>query len=185
MTQAVAQFDEYGYHATSLQSIADAVGIRKASLYYYFANKDEILLELHDRLIDEVTAKHAQRLDAGGLTSTQLIGAMMRDVITLMETRPGHLRVFFESYRGLSVDTHDRVSGARSAYRRAIRDVIEAGVASGEFDVDDPHLASLAVLSLMNWTYQWFDTDGDLSATQVADGYLQLLLEGMRPHTAG
>ena len=43
---AAALFAEHGYAGTSTRAIAERVGIRQASLYYHFAGKDEILLEL-------------------------------------------------------------------------------------------------------------------------------------------
>lgn len=43
---AAALFAERGYAGTSTRSIAERVGVRQASLYYHFAGKDEILLEL-------------------------------------------------------------------------------------------------------------------------------------------
>ena len=49
-------FSIRGYEATSISQIADAVGIRKASLYSHFANKKDIL----DTLVDELTKEFDQ-----------------------------------------------------------------------------------------------------------------------------
>lgn len=60
---ALDLFTHQGYDSTSLRDIADRLAITKAALYYYFAHKEDILLELHrrvhllgDTLLDELEA---------------------------------------------------------------------------------------------------------------------------------
>jgi AcrR family transcriptional regulator len=176
---AAELFDRNGYHDTTMQAIADQAGVRKASLYYYFRSKDDILAELHQTLARVVVDRQRERRAAGELGPREQLRAMMRDVVGLGETHPGYLRIFFESHRELPPAVREVVAGQRADYRRMVRDVLVAGVASGEFATADPELASLAALSLMNWTYQWFDRSGRLTATDVADRFYAILLDGI------
>ncbi|GAA2030116.1 TetR/AcrR family transcriptional regulator [Catenulispora yoronensis] len=59
---AAGLFVEQGFGSTSTRAIADAVGIRQASLYYHFAGKDDILAELLDRSV-RPSAELARRLE--------------------------------------------------------------------------------------------------------------------------
>lgn len=176
---AAELFDRLGYHDTTMQAIADRAGIRKPSLYYYFRSKDEMLVELHETLMTVVIGRHEQRLAAGELGPRELLRGMMRDVIGLMESHPGYLRIFFESYRELPLDARRSVAAQRSRYRGMVSDVLVAGVAKGEFGDIDPELTSIAVLSLVNWTYQWFRRSGPLTADEVADRFWRMLLDGI------
>jgi AcrR family transcriptional regulator len=176
---AAELFDRRGYHETSMQSIAEGAGIRKATLYYYFRSKEEILVDLHETLMGIVIGRQLDRLAAGDLAPREQLRAMMRDVIGLMESHPGYLRIFFESYRALPLDVRRSVSAQRSRYRQMVTDVVLAGKKEGEFGDVDPELTSIAVLSLMNWTYQWFRRSGPLSAEEVADRFWQMLLDGI------
>lgn len=178
---AAELFDRRGYHETTMQAIAERAGIRKASLYYYFRSKEGILVELHETLMTIVITRHTERLEAGRLAPRELLREMMRDVIGLMESHPGYLRIFFESYRSLPLDVRRSVSAQRSRYRRMVTDVIVAGQERGEFADVDPELAAIAVLSLVNWTYQWFRRSGPLTAHEVADGFWRMLLDGLAP----
>ncbi len=45
-----------GYHGTSFQQIADKVGLHKGSLFHYFKNKEELLLKILEKPIDEVNS---------------------------------------------------------------------------------------------------------------------------------
>jgi AcrR family transcriptional regulator len=176
---AAELFDRNGFHDTTMQAIADQAGVRKASLYYYFRSKDDILAELHETLTRAVVDRQRDRREAGELGPREQLRAMMRDVIGLGETHPGYLRIFFESHRELPPAVREVVAGQRADYGRMVRDVVVAGVATGEFATADPELASLAALSLMNWTYQWFDRSGRLSAAEVADRFYAILLGGI------
>jgi len=172
-------FDKWGYHETTMQAIADRTGIRKPSLYHYFGSKDELLVELHETLMTVVISRHLDRLQAGRLGPREELRAMMRDVIGLMDSHPGHLRIFFESYRELPSDARTSVAAQRSRYQQMVADVISAGKEIGEFGDVDPDLTSLAVLSLVNWTYQWFRRSGPLTTDEVADHFWSMLLNGI------
>ncbi len=176
---AAALFDRHGYHETSMQAIADRAGIRKPSLYHYFRSKDEILFTLHETLMTVVISRQEQRLAEGRVGPAEQLRAMMRDVIGLMESHPGHLRIFFESYRGLPPDARRSVAAQRTRYRGLVTDVLAAGVAAGEFGDIDPDLAAIAALSLMNWTYQWYSHSGPLTTDQVADAFFTMLVRGI------
>jgi AcrR family transcriptional regulator len=176
---AAELFDRDGYHDTTMQAIADQAGVRKASLYYYFRSKDDILAELHQTLTGHVLVRQRARVAAAEEPPREQLRAMMRDVIGLGETHPGYLRIFFESHRELPPAVRETVAGQRAEFRGMVRDVLAAGVAAGEFAAVDPDLASLAALALMNWTYQWFDRSGRLSAADVADRFYAILLDGI------
>ncbi len=172
-------FDKRGYHETTMQAIADRTGIRKPSLYHYFRSKDELLVELHENLMTVVISRHVDRHEAARLGPRAELRAMMRDVIGLMDSHPGHLRIFFESYRELPLEARTSVAAQRSRYQQMVADVIPAGKEIGEFGDVDPDLTSLAVLSLANWTYQWFRRSGPLTSDEVADHFWSMLLNGI------
>jgi TetR/AcrR family transcriptional regulator, cholesterol catabolism regulator len=176
---AAELFDRDGFHDTTMQAIADRAGVRKASLYYYFRSKDDILVELHRTLTSVVVDRQRERVAVAELGPGEQLRAMMRDVIGLGESHPGYLRIFFESHRALPTAVREVIAVQRADYRRMLRDVLVAGVAAGEFVVVDAELATLAALSLMNWTYQWFDRSGRLSASDVADQFYAILLGGI------
>lgn len=172
-------FDRHGYHDTTMQAIADRAGIRKASLYYYFRGKDEILAELHETLMSVVLGRQRERLADARLGAPEQLRAMMADVIGLIESHPGYLRVFAESHRELPPAARAVIAEQRACYRGMVTEVLVAGMAAGEFAPLDPELTGAAVLSLMNWTYQWFDRSGTRTATEVADRFHELLLHGI------
>ncbi|MFC7260528.1 MULTISPECIES: TetR/AcrR family transcriptional regulator [Streptomyces] len=179
MKVAAELFDTRGYSDAPMEAIAQQVGIRKASLYYYFPSKDALLVQMHQEMIDLIIDAQQHRLDEGGMGPRELLLAIMTDLVSLMETHPGHLRVFFEHFRELPDTVRDEIAGKRDRYLQMLVDVLDRGVAEDEFRVADPRLTALAVLGMCNWTYQWFRPGGERDAAEVARYFYDTLLGGI------
>ena len=65
-------------------------------------------------------------------------------------------------------------------YEASFRRVIEEGIQQGVFHVEDAVLASIFVLSALNWTYQWFRPDGPMSIEQLADQYTVFIMRTLQ-----
>lgn len=178
---AAELFDANGYRETSMDAIADAVGIKKASVYYYFPSKDQLLVELHEEMIELIISAQEERVEAGEHTPQRLLLAIMTDLVTLQESHPGHLKIFFEHYRELPEPVRTTIAAKREHYRQLLIQVLRNGVECGEFAELDPELTAMAVLGMCNWTYQWFRPGGDLTAAQVAERFCALLQRGIAP----
>jgi AcrR family transcriptional regulator len=178
--RAAQLFDERGYHRATMEDIATAVGLRKPSLYHYFRSKEEILFRIHEEFIDLIISKHLERTKKG-LTMTELLRSVMRDIVGLMDTHHSHVRVFFEHYRELPIRYQEKLEIKRNQYQAMVQATLAEGMASGEFRPGDARLISLAVFGMCNWTYQWYRKGGPLTSDQVAEAFHQLLLDGMGP----
>ena len=172
-------FDRAGYRDTSMDRIAEEVGIKKASLYYYFPSKDRLLIEMHDEMIELIIASHEARMEAGTRTASDLLRGMMTDIISLQETHPGSLRVFFEHFKEIPEPERARVMERRAVYERYLREQLQRGVDEGEFKPLDIRFATFAILGMANWSYQWFRPGGSATAEHVAGAFWTMLSEGI------
>ena len=177
---AAALFDRAGYGNASMDEIAQAVGVAKPTLYHYFSSKDEILQSIHEEFIDLLIARHEQRLGAAVLREDQLLLEVMADILELMETHRGHVRVFFEHHRELPDGARAAIVAKRDLYERMVESVIADGIASGVFRPADAHLASLAAFGMCNWAYQWYRPDGPLRPREVAYHFWGYLVQGLK-----
>jgi hypothetical protein len=103
----------------------------------------------------------------------------MADILDLMRTHRGYVRVFFEHYRELPDEQKAAIKGKRDAYEAAVRQIIEDGVAAGELRNVDPRMATLALAGMCNWAYQWYDPEGPLSSREVAQVFSRILIGGI------
>lgn len=178
---AAARFDADGYHATSLEQIAGEVGVAKASLYYYFKSKEDLLVALHQEMMVLLLDSQAARMADGALSREEVLRGIMHDIVGLMESHPGRLRIFFEAYRELPASVRAEISDQRREYRQSLTKLLAQGIAAGEFQESDPELTSLAILGMCNWSYQWFRADGSRRAGDIADRFHELVMAGLRP----
>jgi AcrR family transcriptional regulator len=176
VAQAAELFDRSGYHTANVSAVAEAAGMRKPTLYHYFSSKDEILFEIHDEFIDLLIEKERGRR---GLAAKEALLEVMADVLELMRTHRGHVRVFFEHYRELSEADQETIRAKRDGYQARVEAIVRRGIEAGEFRDVDPRLTTLAVFGMCNWAYQWYRPDGPLSARAIAERYFDLLFEGL------
>ena len=96
---AAKLFDAHGYGNASMEDVAASVSIAKATLYHYFPSKEEILRSIHEEFIQLLIDKYMQRVTSG-LEPEELVLGAMKDILSLMVTHRGYVRVFFEHHRG-------------------------------------------------------------------------------------
>jgi AcrR family transcriptional regulator len=185
VTAAASVFDRDGYGSTSMDDIARTVGIAKPTLYHYFSSKDEILTSIHEEFIDLLLDRHDRRVSSAVPVQEMLLESMV-DILELMETHRGHVRVFFENHRELPAQSRDSIRRKRDRYENAVADAIAANVAAGSFRAVDAHLAALAVFGMCNWAYQWYRPSGPYRPREIAVQFWDMLLRGLDCcHAAG
>lgn len=174
-------FHAKGYHATSVRDIADALGILSGSLYAHISSKEDLLHAIADEAADQFIAEVTPLLDAAGTAAERLQMAMRKHMQVIAENL-STASVFFHEWRSLDPDRREAIKKKRQQVEAVFRQLIEEGIASGEFGGVDPKFATLLVLSALNWTYQWYSPDGPLGPEEIADKYSELVLAGLR-HT--
>lgn len=178
VTRAAGLFDQSGYSNTTMDDIAKDVGVAKPTLYHYFPSKDDILHAIHGEFIDLLIERHEARAETG-LRPEQLLLEVMADILELMETHRGHVRVFFEHHRELPPEARGPIKEKRDRYERIVEDLIAAGIESGVFRSADAHLAALATFGMCNWAYQWYRPGGRLRSRELAYQFWNFLVYGL------
>ena len=176
--QAARLFDSNGYNTTSVEEIAEAAGIRKPTLYHYFRSKDEILFALHEEFIDLLLERQVARAETS-LAPSYVLLEIMADVLELMETHRGYVRVFFEHHRELPPAARRTISGKRDRYEEMVEQVIQDAIDQGEFRPVDTKLATFALFGMCNWAYQWYQSNGPLRSREIAYFFWEILLNGI------
>ena len=176
---AAAQiFREKGFHAASMQDIAEAVNLQKASLYHHVSSKQEILLALLDQALD-LLIQHIEQVLARPLPSDQKLSAAMQANLEAMLEHRDLAAVLLLEYRSLDPQFRARHIPRRDRFERLWRDLIQEGVDQGMFVCEDPGTASKALLGVMNWTITWYRPDGSLTPSSIAESFAKLFLSGL------
>jgi AcrR family transcriptional regulator len=173
-------FSERGYHAATIRDIARELRIEAGSLYSHISGKQDLLFEIVMRGSEQFLGAAREVIASGGPAREQL-RALMRRHLAIMAASAPRAVVHFHEWRHLEPEHQAAIRRRRDEYEGYVRRIIHAGVASGEFAPADERLIGLHVLSLLNWTYQWYRPDGTWNAEQLADHYFELLMRGLEP----
>ena len=177
---AARVFAERGYHGASTQDIADVLGIRQASLYYYFASKEEALEQVC-MLGVEGFVERAAAIVSGPATAPERIRALIAAHLAPLGDRRDYVRVFLRERAHLPDASRRRVGRLSRRLERLIESTFAAGIAAGEMRADlDPRLATLALLGMCNAVQSWLPSEANASVDDVAAAYADLLLDGVR-----
>jgi TetR/AcrR family transcriptional regulator, cholesterol catabolism regulator len=168
-----------GFHAASMQDIAEAVHLQKASLYHHFSSKQEILLVLLDQALDLVTERVSSVM-VQDISADEKLRQATAMYLETMATHAALASVLLFEHRSLEPEFSARHIPRRDRFEKLWRDLIVEGVKSGVFRTSDPALSARAMLGAMNWTMTWYRPDGPLSMYQISDHISSLFLDGLR-----
>jgi len=175
--QAARLFAEQGYHGTSMEDLATAMGVQKGSLYAHVKSKEDLLAELAE---NGAAAFHAA-LDAidERLPAVEKLRLALRAHLRVVAEQLDIATVFVREWRYLQGERRDAFLAERRRYEERIRSLFREGVEQSELRTDlDVSVAALVFLSAANWAYTWLQPDRDTDA--LADRFFALLVDGMR-----
>lgn len=176
--QTAAQlFNERGFHATSLDDIAERLNVSKPTLYYYIESKDQILLECVRIALDLMHAGIGEVRAAGGSAIDQL-QACMRIYADIVMQDFG-MCVIRIGEDPLPAPLKKELRHLKAGIDQQFRDLIDAGIAEGSLAPCDPKMAAFMLAGALSWVGRWYRADGDLTPEQITQQGIDLLLNGV------
>ena len=171
-------FSERGYHATTMREIARELAIEGGSLYSHISGKQELLYAIVLRGSEQFLQSARDTIAAAGSARVRLRELMRRHLAIMAQSTPRAI-VHFHEWRHLEPERQATIRARRDQYESYVRQIIRDGVVAGEFAPHDERLVGLYVLSLLNWTYQWYAPGGTWNAHELADQFFGLLTRGL------
>ena len=175
---AAVVFRQKGFHGASMNDIADAVNLKKASLYHHVSSKQEILLDILDRAL-QMLLERISSITTQNIPADKKLRLMVREYLLILVENIDLATVLLFEHRALERRQHARHIPNRDKFELVWEDIISEGVSKKLFKCDNPALAARALLGQLNWTITWYRDDGALSIEQIADQYSNLLLNGL------
>ena len=127
--RAAAQaFGRKGFHATTLDEIAAELDVTKASIYYYFETKEELLYEVHLLSMQQVTERLERILERGG-PPVELLQDAIREHLRLLDS-DYEGRILLQQEYELAPNYREEVLRLRRDYERKFRSIVEEGAAT-------------------------------------------------------
>jgi TetR/AcrR family transcriptional regulator len=174
---ALIAFRENGYHTTTLDDIAERLGVRKTALYHYFPDKESILYECHRESLAEIERLMQEARSCCDRASERLAYLIREHVRVMTETLEASPLAF--EVPALSPERRAEIVAARDGYERVLREFIVQGMKDGEFREVDPKLAVFAILGAINWIARWYRPEGAVDAPELGAQFADYLVGGL------
>ena len=174
---AAELFATHGYTASSMNAVAHACGMTKATLYHYFTDKQALLLEIaggHVARLEELAALPTGA--AGDAPEAELRVLIRRFMEAYADAQNAH-RVLTEDVRFMDdAPRHTVMEGQRRVVR-----AFAQSIAACRPDLPAARHIPLAMLlfGMINWTFTWLRPDGPLDHAQVGEMVADLFLGGL------
>ena len=175
--EAARLFAERGFHGTSMDALAQALGVQKGSLYSLTGSKQQLLFET---MSAGARAFHAA-LDAipEDESAIERVRAALRGHLRVVAEQLDVATVFTREWRYLEGEYREEIVAERRRYEERWRALFREGVESGDLRTDlDSGAATLLVLSAANWAYTWLEPGR--ATDELADRFLAILVDGIR-----
>lgn len=173
---ALVSFFEVGYHGTTMRHIASAAGATVGSIYHHYESKQGILQDIMTTTLDDLLVETRAGLAAAGSDPRSGLNALVRAWIGFHTTRQREALVGSSEMRSLDAKGRRLVIPRRDAQELIFRDVVEAGVAGGDFMTAYPIEATRAILNMGASVAAWYHPRGGLTAREITERYRRLAL---------
>lgn len=176
-----------GYESTTMKDIAAEVNLTAASLYHHFKNKDMLLLAVLEAGIEMVISRIEPIIHANQPCAEKLRAMIREHVVSLTENTAVGAAMVFEIRSLMSNGVHDSEFLARRGvffqkrdhFESLFRQVIQAGVESGEFRPVDVPIFTKTLLGAHNWVGVWYKDGGRLNGAQIAERMADTFLQSL------
>lgn len=175
LREAARLFREKGYERTSVRDLADAVNMQSGSLFYHFDSKEDILVEVMNEGIDGLIARLNESLKAAQSPREKLHTLLRIHLSEMLEKAPDAMAVYLFEWHSLSPAAQARLIAQRDAYENRVSALL-AEIAETGLISSDIKLFRLFLLGALNWTSTWYNPQGELDASQIAERFLNFIV---------
>ncbi len=178
LAAAVKLFAEYGYHAAPLRDIARLAGIQAASIYYHYANKQALLVEIMETYMQRLNGNLERILREQSDPQKRLHEAIANH-IRLHTSYKSEFFIIDTEIRALEGENRSQIIALRDHYDHLLQELLRDGMERGVFRRSDVKVVSYAIIAMCTEVATWFRPNGRLSVQQIIDIYTQMITQGL------
>jgi TetR/AcrR family transcriptional regulator, cholesterol catabolism regulator len=165
-----------GYGETSFQEIADRVKLHKSSIFHYFSSKEELLLRILEKPIQEVGAGLEKIVKNKALEPEEKLKRAIDNQIGVMAAHRDTVTIFLNEVRNLSKKNRTVYVQERKQYQKEFLKIIVEMQAKGHFNGLDPTIVTLAILGMLNWVVRWHKKNGPSGLDEISNVFYRMMV---------
>jgi TetR/AcrR family transcriptional regulator, cholesterol catabolism regulator len=167
LEKAVELFSNGGYRETSLQDVADKLGITRPLFYYYFETKEDLLWRIIGHLGDHLL-ESALPIGTSDDTPTSRLRRLLETHVQVLLSNLDAFRIYFAERHLLKGVRDRRLKRGEGAYESLISEVISDGQRLGQFRGGDPAILTRLLTGMANSVTRWYVPTGSLSVDELS-----------------
>jgi TetR/AcrR family transcriptional regulator, cholesterol catabolism regulator len=167
-----------GYEATSMNDIADAVGLTKAGMYHYIRGKEHLLFEIMSYamdMVDENVIGPAQEITDPEKRLRLIVELHARRILEV----GGEVTILLEEMWALTPPHRRTIQSRKRVYFEMIRHTLQELAEADKLRNVDPTVATFSLLGMINWISRWYRRDGKLSVDAVLRDFLEIAMNSV------
>jgi AcrR family transcriptional regulator len=167
-----------GYEATSMNDIADAVGLTKAGMYHYIRGKEHLLFEIMSfamDTVDEFIIGPAQKLADAEERLRSMIERHARRIVE----QGGEVTILLEEMWALTPAHRRTIRRRKRVYLDAIRETLKQLALEGKLRRVDPSVAAFSLFGMVNWISRWYRRDGKLPPEAIVTDFTEIAMSSV------
>jgi AcrR family transcriptional regulator len=144
------------------------LGATKPFVYYHFASKIDLLVEICERGTSDALAA-IEEATQEPRDPPQRLEAFVRALTRMALKNHDFVATYFREEHNLPQDSIDRIRQMRKLINRRLRDVLGEGVSSGHFEVSDVGMGALMIAGMSSYAFAWYREHGRLKLEEVTE----------------
>lgn len=168
----------------TLHDVGNEVGMYAASIYYYFASREDLIREVHEASLDRFRSRMEEAIAAlpEGSTPLDRLRAAIVATIEINGSADDYALAYTRALNKAAGGMEDSVRSHRKAIRdlwlRLLRDAQDAGQIAETIDLS---LLRFFLAGSIHWVSYWYRPDGPRSTQEIADAFFDFLIHGAAP----
>jgi len=176
MRSAATVLAEKGYNGTTMEEIAAKLLMTKGSMYYYFKNKDDLLYQCH-QMIMEISLDQIEKVADSDLNPIEKLSSALKGHILLATSEKSMFMVMDKPNQNFSDLQLQEILNLRKRYSHFFDKIITEGIEKQVFDDVNVKMVRMIILGALNWIQEWYDQSGPQSADEISEAYSSYLLK--------
>jgi AcrR family transcriptional regulator len=152
-------FSTYGYASTSLQDIADAMGVTRPALYHHFRSKEDILSKLCEEFSEPRALQYAEIFKDPALNPIEKLRKAIAGSVRITAEHPERFRLLDRCENELPEHLRKRHWAAKRAILHGVIAMLTEGMKSGHFRPLDPQVTAFGLIGMTTWIAWWFSPE--------------------------
>ncbi len=176
---AARAFRANGFHNTSLDDVAAAVGVTKPLVYLYVGNKQQLLFECFRTGVEQIRGAF-QHAEQTGRTARERLLQVLVGYAEAITGDFGWCMVRAEDL-DLTPELSSRVKVLKSEIDQGLRRLLRAGMDDGSISACDPKMTAFALAGALNWIAHWHRGRDALTPAEIASRFIDFFEQGLAP----